>query len=89
MAVSTFFEDTKVAQNIMGILYIFPIIIFFGLVLKDSSAKQFVYCLFLMPIGPSATILMQLTTRTIDGEVIAIAHVDFVNRYVAYAALIF
>ena len=57
--------------------------------MKDSNAKYWVYVMFpFIPIAPAASILLQLTTRKIDGVVVAIARVDFINTYVAWAMLI-
>ena len=90
MCLSTFFEDTKLAQNISSLMTTPPLIIFFGLVLKGSSIKYWVYPMMLIfPLAPSAAIILQLATRTIGGKVIAIAHVDFISRPVAYAMLVF
>jgi len=41
------------------------------------------------PLVPSAAIITQLATRKIDGVVVAIAHVEFISRPVAYALLVF
>ena len=90
MCLSTFFEDPKLAQNISSLMTIPPLIIFFGLVLKGSSIKHWVYPMMLIfPLAPSAAIILQLATRTIGGKVIAIAHVDFISRPVAFAMLVF
>jgi hypothetical protein len=71
------------------LFFIFPVIVFFGLVLKDSWYKYWVYAIFpFFPLAPAAAILLQLSERKIYGISVAVAHVEFINRPVAYVMLI-
>ena len=89
MCLSTCFEDPKLAQSISGLIYIVPIIVYFGLVIKGSTVKYWVYAMMpVFPMAPSASILLQISTRTINGVDMNIAHVEFISRSVSYALLI-
>ena len=64
MSLSTFFNDSKVANYVGGLLMIVPIIIFLQFVILDNDAKYVLYLFYLLPVMPACGILVKLTTIT-------------------------
>ena len=66
MALSTFFNDSKVANYVGGLLLTFPIIFFLQLVIMETNAKYILYLFYILPVMPACGIIVRLTSITED-----------------------
>ena len=63
MALSTLFDDTKVAQNMSQMAIFIPLILFVAVVNQSGNSKYSTYVTFLTPIGPAGSLIGILTNN--------------------------
>jgi phosphoglycerol transferase MdoB-like AlkP superfamily enzyme len=63
MALSTFFYDTKVAQNMVQMALFIPLILFVAVVNQRTNTKYLTYLTFVTPIGPAGSIIGIITSN--------------------------
>jgi len=66
MALSTFFSDPKVANQIGGLILLIPQMIFLFLTTTDSNSKYILYALFWIPVTPACVVWCALVTNPLS-----------------------
>lgn len=80
MSLSTFFQDSKVAGQVGGILLSVPVILFLQLLTTQS---KLIYVFFFIPSMPAMTLIVKLTTAT-DTSLIPIDVTALDPSYISY-----
>lgn len=62
MALSTLFSDSKMANQIGGLLLLIPELIYLWVSSKTTAVKWVVYAFYWLPVMPASTIFVSLTT---------------------------
>jgi len=89
MALSTFFSDSKLANQIGGLLLLIPQLIFLWISSKTTNIKYVLYAFYWLPVMPACCLFTSLSlNHDPDFSQYNIVHVEFLNIPLTWAILI-
>ena len=89
MALSTFFADSKLANQIGGLLLLIPELIFVWFAAQTNNSKYVMYVFYWLPVTPACAIFSTLSASNDplikDWEIV---HTEFINMPASWVVLV-
>jgi ATP-binding cassette subfamily A (ABC1) protein 3 len=86
MSLSTFFSDSKLGNQIGGLVLVIPELLFIWLAAKPKPTCYIMYALYVLPVTPACAIFSSLSLN--KSTTFHFISVDFVNLPLTWAVLI-
>lgn len=89
MALSTLFEDSRMANQIGGLLLLFPELLFLYLASKTDGVRNLIYLMYLLPVGPACELFVHLSSGHDEKSLeYSFIRTEWISQPATWAALI-